>query len=149
MNLERDAEWPACTKDGKTLYYFNNLEGPALKRVSTPGGSTELVAANSANGVSLSPDETRIAFFQFSGTGGTHKVLIVTENVNGGNQISLPSNEVVRGPQWTADGRALLLDKKTGGGTHLFYQPLHGSKTTQLTNFNRYTPWLFASPPLP
>jgi len=144
MTFERDAEWPACTRDGKTLYYFDNLEGPSLKRVSTAGGSPELVAANSGNGVSLSPDETRIAFFQFSGTGGTHKVLIVTQNVNGGNQIFLPSNEVVRGPQWAPDGRALLLDKKTGAGSNLFYQPLDGSKPTQLTHFDTEPLWISA-----
>jgi len=144
MTFERDAEWPVCTNDGKTLYYFDNLEGPSLKRVSTTEGSPELVAANSANGASLSPDETRIAFFQFSGTGSSHKVQIVVQNVNGRNQIFLPSNEVVRGPQWAPDGRALLLDKKTGAGSNLFYQPLDGSKATQLTHFNTEPLWISA-----
>jgi eukaryotic-like serine/threonine-protein kinase len=144
MTFERDAEWPTCAKDGKTLYYFDNLEGPSLKRVSTAGGSPQLVAANSANGASLSPDETRIAFFHFSGTGSAHKVQIVVQNVNGGNQIFLPSNEVVRGPEWAPDGRALILDKKTGAGSNLFYQPLNGSKPTQLTHFNTEPLWISA-----
>jgi eukaryotic-like serine/threonine-protein kinase len=144
MTFERDAEWPVCTKDGKTLYYFDNLEGPSLKRVSTAGGSPEVVAANSANGASLSPDEKRIAFFQFSGTGGAHKVQIVVQDVNGGNQIFLSSNEVVHGPQWASDGRALVLDKKTGAGSNLFYQPLDGSKPTQLTHFETEPLWISA-----
>ena len=144
MTFERDAEWPVCTNDGKMLYYFDNLEGPSLKRVSTTGGSPEVVAANSANGAALSPDETRIAFFQFSGTGSAHKVQIVVQNVNGGNQIFLPSNEVVRGPRWAPDGRALVLDKKTGAGSNLFYQPLDGSKPTQLTHFNTEPLWISA-----
>jgi Tol biopolymer transport system component len=115
-----------------------------LKRVSTSGGSPEGVAANSANGAYLSPDEKRIAFFQFSGTGGAHKVQIVVQDVNGGSQIFLSSNEVVHAPQWAPDGRALVLDKKTGAGSNLFYQPLDGSKPTQLTHFNTEPLWISA-----
>ena len=74
----------------------------------------------------------------------SHQVLIVTQNVNGWNQIFLPSNEVVRGPQWAPDGRALLLDKKTGAGSNLFYQPLDGSKPTQLTHFDTEPLWISA-----
>lgn len=140
--FERDAEWPICTKDGKTLYYFNNLEGPSLRRVPTAGGSSEVVANNSANGASLSPDEKRIAFFQFSGTGSAHKVQIVVENVDGGGQIFLPSTEIVRGPGWAPDGRALVVDKRTGAGSNLFYQPLDGSTPTQLTHFAAEPLWV-------
>jgi serine/threonine protein kinase len=136
LTSERDTEWPVCTKDGRTVYYHDNLEGPTLRRISTSGGSPEVVAQNSVNGASLSPDDKRIAYFQFSGAGGGHKVQIVIQDVNGGNQTFLPSNEVIRRPDWTPDGRALILDKRTGGGSNLFYQPLDGSQPTQLTHFN-------------
>ncbi len=90
LTFERDAESPACTRDGKTVYYDDYLDGPSLKRVSTSGGKPELVAANSSNGVSLSPDDKRVAFFQFSGTGGEHKVMLVLQNVEDGKQVSAP-----------------------------------------------------------
>ena len=136
LTFERDAEAPVCTKDGKSVYYVDNFEGPALKRVPASGGAPEVVAAKAPNGAELSSDEKRITFFQLSGSSGEHKVLIVVQNVDGGNQISLPSIGVVHIPEWAPDGRALILNKSTGAGSNLFYQPLDGSKPTQITHFD-------------
>jgi serine/threonine protein kinase len=136
LTFERDAEQPVCTKDGKIVYYDDNFEGPALKRVSTSGGTPQVVAPNSPNGESLSPDEQRIAFFQFSISAGQHKVQLVIQNVDGSNQIFLPSTGVAHFPLWTPDGHALVLSKTTGAGSNLFYQPLDGSKPTQITHFD-------------
>jgi len=144
LTFERDAEQPLCTKDGKAVYYDDNLEGPSLRRVSTSGGSPEVVAQNSSSGTSLSPDEKRIAFFQFSGAANAHKVQLVIQDVGGENQTFLTASEVVRGPQWAPDGNALVLDKQTGEGSNLFYQPLDGSKSTQLTHFNTEPLWISA-----
>jgi hypothetical protein len=141
LTFEHDAERPTCTRDGKTVYFDNNLDGPTVKRVLTNGGKPEVVAANSEN-PSLSPDEKRIAFFQFS---SAHKVQIVIQDVGGsGNKTFLSSEQVVRGPQWAPDGRALILDKRTGAGSNLFYQPLDGSKPTQLTHFDSEPLWISA-----
>ncbi len=136
LTFERDAESPLCTRDGKTVYYTDYFEGPALKRVSTSGGAPEMVAANTSAGQALSPDEKRIVFFQLSGSSSEHKVLIVVQDVDGGNKAFLPSNGVVHSPVWTPDGRAFVLNKSTGAGSNLFYQPLDGSKPTQITHFN-------------
>jgi eukaryotic-like serine/threonine-protein kinase len=136
LTFERDAEHPVCTKGGKTVYYDDNFEGPALKRVSTSGGPPQVVAHNSANGESLSPDDQRIAFFQFSISAGEHKVQLVIQNVDGSNQVFLPSTGVAHFPEWTPDGRALILSKSTGAGSNLFYQPLDGGKPTQITHFD-------------
>jgi len=141
LTFEHDAERPTCTRDGKTVYFDNNLDGPAVKRVSTNGGKPEVVAANSEN-ASLSPDEKRIAFFQ---SAGAHKVEIVVQEVDGGgNKVFLSSEQVVRSPQWAPDGHALILDKRTGAGSNLFYQPLDGSKPTQLTHFDSEPLWISA-----
>ncbi len=136
ITFERDAEEPVCTKDGSAVYYDDNFEGPALKRVSTSGGTPQVVAPNAPNGMSLSPDEQRVAFFQYSGSGAAHKVQIVLQNVNGGAQTFLPSTQVLHFPEWTPDGHALLLIKATGAGSNLFYQPLDGSAPTQITHFD-------------
>jgi Tol biopolymer transport system component len=132
LTFERDAERPTCTGDGKTIYFDNNLDGPALKRVSANGGTAEVLAANSLN-ASLSADEKRIAFFQFS---DPHKVQLVIENVDGGNKSFLPADGIARAPRWAPDGSALILDKFTGAGSNLFYQPIDGGKPTQITHFN-------------
>ncbi len=136
LTFERDAESPVCSKDGSTVYYDDNFEGPALKRVSTNGGTPQVVAHNAPNGMSLSPDEQRVAFFQYSGSGAAHKVQLVLQNVNTGAQTFLPSTGVLHFPAWAPDGRALILIKATGAGSNLFYQPLDGAAPTQITHFD-------------
>jgi serine/threonine protein kinase len=135
LTSERDTEWPACSRDGKTVYYVDNFEGPALKRVSIAGGTAELVSHNSVNGAALSPDGKRIAFFLYNSS-GDHKNVIVVQDLDGGNRLTLPSVGVVRKPEWAPDGKALILDKDTGAGSNLFYQPLDGSQPTQITHFD-------------
>ncbi len=131
LTSERDAENPVCTRDGKFVYYVDYFDG-GLKRVSTATGTSEMVAKASSNGAALSPDDKRIAFLQYA----EHKSNLVVQDLDGGNKISLSSSGVVNRPQWTPDGRALILDKATGAGTNLFYQPLDGSKPTQITHFD-------------
>src|SRR5581483_11077970 len=92
----------------------------------------------------LSPDNKRIAFFQFSDAGGEHKEQIVMQDLDGGNRSFLPGTGVVFRPGWAPDGKGLILDKATGAGSNLFYQPLDGSKATQITHFNS-EPLLVAS----
>jgi Tol biopolymer transport system component len=133
LTSERDAEWPVCTKDGSTVFYNDFFEGPSLKRISTSGGSPGVVYAPAAAYATLSPDNKRIAFFEFS-SGGDHKNVIVVQDVNGGNRIELSSFEVNR-VDWSPDSRALVLNKFTGAGSNLFYQPFDGSKATQITHF--------------
>ena len=135
LTFERDTEWPSCTRDGKTVYYIDNLEGATLKRLSTGGGTAEVMARQSVAGAALSPDETRITYFQFSTT-GDHKNLIVVQNIDGSDRITLPATGLVLRPDWAPDRKALILDKTTGAGSNLFYQPLDGSKATQITHID-------------
>jgi Tol biopolymer transport system component len=134
LTSERDAEYPVCTRDGSTVYYNDFLEGPAIKRISTQGDSPAALYAPAAIYAELSPDDKRIAFLQFP-KGSNHKSAIVVQDVNGGNRIELPATEVER-VEWAPDSRALVLSKSTGAGSNLFYQPLDGSKPTQLTHFD-------------
>jgi serine/threonine protein kinase/Tol biopolymer transport system component len=136
LTFERDAEAPVCSKDGKWVFYNDYLEGPALKRVLTAGGKPEVVAMNAFNGSSLSPDDKRIAFLQFAGMNGEHKVEIVVEELDGGNKTYLPATGVLHTPVFAPDGRALVLNKSTGAGTNLFYQPLDRTPASQITHFS-------------
>ncbi len=133
LTFERDAENPVCTKDGKSVFYVDYFES-GLKRISTVTGASQavVVVRGAGNGASLSPDDKRIAFIQY----GEHKSTITVQDLDGGNKISISSNAVTRPPEWAPDGRALILDKATGAGSNLFYQPLDGSKPTQLTHFD-------------
>jgi len=138
----RDAEWPTCTNDGKTVFYNDYFAGPALMRASTDGSSPAAVYASASYNAALSPDNKRIAFFQFADAGGQHKEQIVIQDLDGGNKSFLPENGVVFRPAWAPDGNALILDKSTGLGSNLFYQPLDGSKPTQITHFDSEPLWI-------
>jgi serine/threonine protein kinase/Tol biopolymer transport system component len=136
LTFERDAEAPVCSKDGKWVYYNDYLEGPALKRVLTDGGKPEVVAMNAFNGSSLSSDGKRIAFLQFTGMNGEHQVQMVVEELDSSNKTYLPATGVLRTPVWAPDGRALIVNKATGAGTNLFYQPLDQTPAAQITHFS-------------
>ncbi|MBV9340039.1 MAG: PD40 domain-containing protein, partial [Acidobacteria bacterium] len=120
-------------KDGSTVYYTDFFEGPAIKQVSASGSSAAIVYASAAAYPALSPDNKRIAFFQFS-SGSEHKNIIVVQDVSGGNHMQLSSLEVNR-LDWSPDSHALVVTKSTGAGSNLFYQPLDGSSATQITRF--------------
>jgi serine/threonine protein kinase len=141
LTFERDAEWPVCTKDGKTVFYNDFFGGPAIKRISTSGGSPAVVYAGSASYASLSPDDKRIVFFQFSTAGGEHKNMVVVQNIDGGNRIEL-SSMGVHEAKWAPDSSGLVESKTTGAGSNLFYQALDGSKPTQLTHFDSEPLWI-------
>ena len=138
----RDAEWPACTKDGKSVFYNDFFAGPALMRAATDGSSPAAVYAQASYNAALSPDNKRIAFFQFSENNGQHKEQIVIQDLDGGNRSILSEEGVVTRPAWAPDGNALILDKATGASSNLFYQPLDGSKPTQLTHFASEPLWV-------
>ena len=131
MTFERDAESPACSNDGKFVYYIDYF-GPDLERIPAAGGQPETVAKGVAGGVSLSPDNKRLAFIQPT----EHKNTIVVQDIDGGSRISLSTIGVTRGAAWAPDGNALILSKATGAAANLFYQPLDGSKPTQITHFD-------------
>ena len=132
LTSERDAESPACSNDGKWVYYVDYFGGPDLKRVSVAGGQPETIAQGVGSPASLSPDNKRLAFFQ----NFEHKNSIVVEDLDGGNKIHLSTEGVTHSPGWAPDSRALVLSKASGSGSNLFYQPLDGSKPTQLTHFD-------------
>jgi serine/threonine protein kinase/Tol biopolymer transport system component len=133
LTFERDTEALTCTSDGKTVYYSDFFDGPALKRLSTAGGAPEVVSPASVGGVSISPDGKRLAFFNF---GTEHKTTVVVQDVDGGNKLSFPDDGYVRRPIWSPDGRALIVDKATGAGSSLFYLPLDGSAKTLIAHFD-------------
>jgi eukaryotic-like serine/threonine-protein kinase len=141
LTFERDTEYPVCTRDGSMVYYNDFFEGPAIKRISTSEGSQGIVYAAASFNAALSPDNNRIAFFQSSSSGSEHKNVIVVQNVNGENRSTLSSFEVHE-LTWAPDSHALVVNKSTGAGSNLFYQPLDGSKPTQLTHFDAEPLWV-------
>lgn len=141
LTFERDTEWPVCSKDGKTVYYNDFFEGPAIKRLTIGSSSPAVIYAAGASYPALSPDGKRICFFQFSTAEGEHKNMIVVQDIDGGNRTVLPSTGVHLA-SWAPDSRALVLDKRTGAGSNLFYQPLDGGKPTQITHFDSEPLWV-------
>src|SRR5439155_7889109 len=69
LSSARDAEQPACTPDGKTVFYQQNEEVLLLMRASTDGGSPQQVASNTFGGPQVSPDGKQIVYLQGVGSG--------------------------------------------------------------------------------
>jgi eukaryotic-like serine/threonine-protein kinase len=139
LTSDRDAEWPVCTRDGRSVFYNDFFEGLSIKRISADGSSPATKYADAAANAAISPDDKKIAFFKFS-SGGGHKNVLVVQDLGGGNKIELPTTGVHQ-VDWSPDSRALVVSKSTGAGTNLFYQPLDGSKPTQLTHFDTEPLW--------
>ncbi|HKW16368.1 MAG TPA: protein kinase [Terriglobales bacterium] len=140
LTSERDAEWPVCTRDGRSVFYNDFFEGLSIKRLSIDGSSPAVKYVDAAANAAISPDDKKIAFFKFSSAGAGHKNVIVVQDINGPNRIELPSTGVHQ-VGWSPDSRALVVSKTTGAGSNLFYQPLDGSNPTQLTHFDAEPLW--------
>jgi serine/threonine protein kinase len=137
LTFGHDAEPPVCTPDGATVFYQDFAGLPSLRKVSTSGGSSELVAANVFDGADISPDGKRIVFVETTGSGKDQKNGLVIQDLEGGKSSTvLPASVALHRAQWAPDGRGLVLDVTTGVGTSLFYQPLDGGNPTQITHFD-------------
>ena len=85
-----------------------------------------------------------MVFYQSSVSGSAHKVFVAVQDVDGGNKTLLSSEGVVRRPEWAPDGRAFIVERRTGAGANLFYQQLDGGKPTQLTHFDSEPLWIIS-----
>jgi len=138
LSSGRDTEQPACTPDGKTVFYQQYEGTPSLMRVSAEGGSPpQQVATNTFAGPKVSPDGKQIVYLQAVGSGSEQKFQLVIQSIDGRQSAKmLPASASVHDYDWSPDGRGLVLDLGTGVGSNLFYQPLDGSKPTQITHFD-------------
>jgi serine/threonine protein kinase len=125
---------PACSNDGKWLYYLDAAENHFLKRIPIEGGSPETIIKSSADPYALSPDGKTVATFEVRES--DHTTILVLHFLEGGKKSSLEFDQ--RGlPSLTflPSGKAVAYVVREKGVDNLWIQPLEGTLRRQLTHF--------------
>jgi serine/threonine protein kinase/sugar lactone lactonase YvrE len=128
---------PACSRDGKTVYYFDFVHRRCM-RVPIDGGKSEPVADVLVEGngaFDLAPDGKTMLL-------GTYDFKVQRPNIS---LVSLDSGQITRILQYDSrhvgplrsspDGKGIVYPIREKGVDNLWLQPLDGSPGRQITNF--------------
>ena len=125
---------PACSNDGKWLYYVDVAENQFLKRISIEGGSPETIVKSPAIPYDLSPDGKTVVTLEARES--DHTPMLVTYSLEDGKKSAFEFDP--RGlPSlvFMPSGKAILYSVREKGVDNLWVQPLDGSARRQLTHF--------------
>ena len=146
LTTGKDEEYPLCSADGSSFYYFDQATSQIMK-VPIGGGSPELVKASAVpNGymvgaVNFSPDDKWMPEILTktdpSTQATTHKIALIDASAN----LEAPAKYLdIRADVWRfigflPDGKALAYAVVENGVGNIWVQPLDGSPGHWLTNF--------------
>jgi eukaryotic-like serine/threonine-protein kinase len=145
LTSERDVRAPACSADGKWVY-FRDWFSQDIKRVPLDGGKTEVVpgtkipeAEMDATQVAISRDGNWLAFLihvEPSGNETAHQTKIVLLSLNGSGtpatRVVNPDQRISGAPEFTPDGKAVVYPIREAGVDNLWMQPLEGASALNL-----------------
>jgi len=128
---------PACSRDGKWVYYVDNGDKRLVKRVPIDGGSPETIVHKDVFYFSLSPDGKSVASVELREL--DHKLVLRLDSTEGGqmtyhdfDQRALPGQIA-----FTPDGKAVAYLVREKGVDNLWLQPLDGGPYRQMTHFTK------------
>jgi len=125
---------PACSNDGKWLYFIDGAEKHFLKRMPIDGGSVETIIKAPSEPYALSPDGKTAATFEVRET--DHTSLLVLYSVEDGKKTSYEFDQRgLPGMAFMPSGKAVLYAIREKGVDNLWMQPLDGAARRQLTHF--------------
>jgi eukaryotic-like serine/threonine-protein kinase len=128
---------PACSQDGKWVFYMNQVGEPKLEKAPTDGGTPQTVSELPLfDGFDLSPDG-RLAAFPTLEHSGEHKEELAVVDASDGKTLKVVDFERprVRLLRFARDGKAVVYATRENGVDNLWSQPLDGSKGHSLTDF--------------
>jgi eukaryotic-like serine/threonine-protein kinase len=126
---------PACSNDGKWLYYLDAAENHFLKRIPLAGGSPETIIKFPAEPYALSPDGKTVATFEVRES--DHVPMLAVYSVETGKKSAVEFDP--RGLPSLAflpSGKGILYLVREKGVDNLWVQPLDGTPRRQLTHFS-------------
>lgn len=152
--------FPACSPDGKTVFYDHLDKGKSLLwRVGLDGQNAAQVGDKHYNEPEVSPDGRRVAVYDWEDS-KENVELIILDAATGAVQstiemgTSLTVTEGQTRMAWAPDGHSIVFikDDPVSGVSNLWEQPLgaSGSKVEppkQVTNFTALHIWSFAWSP--
>ena len=132
---------PACSADGRFVFYVTTDLPQKIWRVSIEGGKPELVAdvvgSQVTGRLAVSPDGGLLAypFTQYGRVPSNGWEVAVIRLTNGTltKTLAFPGNG--SDLHWSPNGKCLQYLLKTGEATNLYEQPLAGGRPKQLTKF--------------
>ena len=142
----RQNVFPACSPDGKWLYY-EDFAAQRMMRTSIDGGTaTSMPASAVANaifaGFAISPDGKTLAYIPSIASGATmttsQKLVLVDLAANGKSaprMVDVDPRTTGFPLQFTLDGKAVAYAIEEKGVDNIWVEPLDGSKGHQITNF--------------
>jgi eukaryotic-like serine/threonine-protein kinase len=125
---------PACSSDGKWLYYLDAGENHFLKRILIEGGSPETIIKAPADPYALSPDGKTVATFEVRES--DHVSMLAIYSMETGKKSAIEFDP--RGlPSlgFMPSGKAIVYLIREKGVDNLWVQPLDGTPRRQLTHF--------------
>jgi eukaryotic-like serine/threonine-protein kinase len=126
---------PACSSDGKWVYYIDNNDDRYLKRVPIEGGSPETVVKFSLGSYALSPDGQNVASLEVREL--DHKLMLRLDSTEGHRMVYHDMDQRALGNalRFTPDGKAVVFVVREKGVDNLWRQPLDGSASKPMTHF--------------
>jgi serine/threonine protein kinase len=126
---------PACSKDGRWVYYVDNNDNRYLKRVSIDGGSPATVVNFSLGYYALSPDGKQVASLEVREL--DHKLMLRLDSTEAHHMAyhDMDQRALEEGLAFSPDGKAVVYVVREKGVDNLWAQSLDGSAAKPLTHF--------------
>jgi eukaryotic-like serine/threonine-protein kinase len=134
LTLGLNERVPACSNDGKWLYYLDATENHFLKRIPIEGGSPETIIKFPSEPYALSPDGKTVATLEVREA--DHTVMLDLYSVEDGKKSAFEFDQ--RGLPVLAflpSRKAVAYMVREKGVDNLRIQPLDGTPRRQLTHF--------------
>jgi eukaryotic-like serine/threonine-protein kinase len=128
--------YPACSPDGRWVYFLDASNNVHLMRVPVDGGKPEVLSQTPAFGFDISPDGKLAAFPTFISPGAPREILaLVPVDSPRDTKYVQPQQPPQGKVRFTADGKALAYPIRDKDADNLWLQPLDGSAGKQISNF--------------
>lgn len=140
--LARGNLWsPACSPDGRFVFYVSFDQPEKIWRVPVGGGTPEqlggILGTQISGRLSVSPDGKLLAYpyDQYTATSapGWHLAVISANGSAPVKTFDVPGG--IGDLRWSPDGEKLQYLLTRAGATNIWEQPLSGGEATQLTKF--------------
>jgi eukaryotic-like serine/threonine-protein kinase len=134
LTLGLNERVPACSNDGKWLYYVDAAQTHFLKRIPLEGGTPETIIKAPAEPYALSPDGKTVATFEVREA--DHTTMLVLYSLEDGKKSTLEFDQRgLPGLVFLPSGKAVAYIVREKGVDNLWVQPLDGTPRRQLTHF--------------
>jgi Tol biopolymer transport system component len=134
LTLGLNERVPACSSDGKWLYYLDAAENHSLKRIPIDGGTRETIIKAPSEPYALSPDGKTVATFEVRES--DHTNILVLYSVEDRKKTSFEFDQRgLPGLAFLPSGKAVVYLVREKGVDNLWIQPLDGAARRQLTHF--------------